>query len=432
MIYGSYTIRFILHRRSDTPRKRIHMRVTPRGHNPVSFATGLSLLESEWDPYLDRAKGRSPESAEVNTLIARWSQLVADLFAHYDALNVVPSSEQLHKDFARVSSADNTVSDYVPQQKNKLTVLAAFTQFILSGRYEGSWSEGTVYAMNAFRSALTGFFPETPLEMVDTAWMERFHQWLVQERNQQGVSVNGNLNKMRWFLRWARRKGLYSGNADIEYRPKVKGASLRTRSIMYLSRDELRILEEAELPGRHLSVARDVFLFGCYTGLRFSDIFKLTQADIFSDHITFTTQKTNHTLTVPLNDKAKAVLDRYSHCQPNRLQRTLGIVNPAIPTPYHKAMNKHLHAIFKLIGIDTPTRHIYYIGNTRHEDIVPKYKLVTTHTARHTFIVTAISLGIPIPVIMEWTGHSNYNAMRPYISVANETSMQAMQKFNTI
>lgn len=47
MIHKTYTIRFILHRRKDTPRQHLQMRVTPRGGKPVSFATGLSLTESE-------------------------------------------------------------------------------------------------------------------------------------------------------------------------------------------------------------------------------------------------------------------------------------------------------------------------------------------------------------------------------------------------
>ena len=88
MIHKSYTIRFILHRRKDTPRQHLQMRVTPRGGKPVSFATGISLNDAEWDPLIGRAKGRTPQAAEANTLIAQWSQLVANIFTHYDSLNI--------------------------------------------------------------------------------------------------------------------------------------------------------------------------------------------------------------------------------------------------------------------------------------------------------------------------------------------------------
>ena len=103
MIHKTYTIRFILHRRKDTPRQHLQMRVTPRGGKPVSFATGLSLTEAEWDPLLGRAKGRTEAAAEANTLMAQWSQVVANIFSHYDSLHIVPTAEQLRRAFAQAT-----------------------------------------------------------------------------------------------------------------------------------------------------------------------------------------------------------------------------------------------------------------------------------------------------------------------------------------
>lgn len=432
MIHKTYTIRFILHRRKDTPRQHLQMRVTPRGGKPVSFTTGVSLTDAEWDPLLGRAKGRTPEAAEANTLIMRWSQVVADLFKHYDSLQIGPTAEQLKKDFSRATAEDGMVETYTPQPTAQMTLMAAYTQFMLDRQNANSWSPGTIYAMGVFRRLLSAFSPDTFINMVDEAWMEAFHQWLVSERNQQGVSVAGNLQKMRWFLKWARKKGLYSGSADMNYRPKVKGANEKTRSIVFLTIEELHAFEQHEFTEKHYQLAKDVFLFCCNTGLRHSDILRLRRADIHGDSVSFTTQKTNKALTIPLNDKAKSILNKYTKCHSNRRQKTLGILQPAIPTPDQKTLNKHLHHMMREVGIDTQTRHTYFIGNTRHDEVVPKYELITTHTARHTFIVTAIGLGIPIPVIMSWTGHSNYNAMLPYISIANDTSTNAMQKFNQI
>ena len=432
MIYKSYTIRFILHRRKDTPRQHLQMRVTPRGKSPVSFATGISLTETEWDSNIGMAKGRTPEAAEANTIIMKWSRVVEDLFSHYDSLQIVPTAEQMRKDFARATTDETTTPAYTPQPSAQLTVLSAFTQFILDKQNTNTWSAGTIYVMGVYRKLISNFKPYTPIINIDEAWMEAFHQWLINERGHQGVTVAGNLQKMKWFLKWARRKGIYSGNADMNYRPKVKGANEKTRSIVFLTIDELHAFEQHEFTEKHYQLAKDVFLFCCNTGLRHSDILRLRRADIHGDSISFTTQKTNKALTVPLNDKAKSILNKYTKCHSNRRQKTLGILQPAIPTPDQKTLNIHLHHMMREVGIDTPTRHTYYIGNTRHDEIVPKYELTTTHTARHTFIVTALGLGIPISVVMSWTGFSNYNAMLPYISVANDTSTNAMQKFNTI
>lgn len=432
MIHRSYTIRFVLHRRKDSPRQLLQMRVTPRGHKPVSFSTGLSLSDSEWDPLLGHAKGRSPAAAEANSLIATWSQLVANVFAHFDSLKITPSPEQLRNAFANATSLSQSADNYTPQQHNQLSLQAALSQFTLDKQNLASWSEGTLHVIHSFRRMLGDFAPHAKVNDIDISFLESWHQWMITERNQQGVTVNGNLVKMRWFLHWARRKGLYKGDADRDYRPRVKGASDNSRSIVYLTRDELMKLENYNFPQRHLQQARDVFLFCCYTGLRSSDIIKLSRANCHHDHITITTQKTQHTITIPLNKRAKAILDRYANCKPNRYQKSIGLTTPALPATILKTRNIHLHRMLEMVGIDAPTHHVYYIGAQRFDEIKPKYQLVTSHTARHTFIVTAISLGIPVPVIMEWTGHSNFKSMKPYIAIANDTSTSAMQRFDSL
>ena len=67
----------------------------------------------------------------------------------------------------------------------------------------------------------------------------------------------------------------------------------------------------------------------------------------------------------------------------------------------------------------------------RTEEIVEKYALLTTHAGRRTFIVNALRLGIPAPVIMEWTGHSDYKAMKPYIKIVDAAKVENMDKFNS-
>ena len=154
MIYKSYTIRFVLHRRTDTPRQHLQMRVTPRGGKPVSFATGKALTAAEWDANIGMAKGRTQEAAEANTLINKWSRVVEDLFSHYNSLQIVPTAEQLRKDFARATNEYELTETYTPQPTAQMTLLSAFTQFVLNGQESGGWSQGTVYAMGIFRRLL--------------------------------------------------------------------------------------------------------------------------------------------------------------------------------------------------------------------------------------------------------------------------------------
>ena len=54
------------------------------------------------------------------------------------------------------------------------------------------------------------------------------------------------------------------------------------------------------------------------------------------------------------------------------------------------------------------------------DEVTPKYALLSTHAGRRTFICNALALGIPAQVVMKWTGHSDYKAMKPYIDIADD------------
>ena len=82
--------------------------------------------------------------------------------------------------------------------------------------------------------------------------------------------------------------------------------------------------------------------------------------------------------------------------------------------------------------INEPVRETYYKGNERIDVVTPKYSLLSTHAARRTFICNALSLGIPANVVMKWTGHSDYKAMKPYIDIADDIKASAMSKFNQL
>lgn len=55
--------------------------------------------------------------------------------------------------------------------------------------------------------------------------------------------------------------------------------------------------------------------------------------------------------------------------------------------------------------------------------------MIGTHAGRRTFICFALSSEIPPQVVMKWTGHSDYFAMKPYIDIAEKTKANAMSLF---
>ena len=92
-------------------------------------------------------------------------------------------------------------------------------------------------------------------------------------------------------------------------------------------------------------------------------------------------------------------------------------------------MNKYLKDLCELCEFNDPITQVFYRAGERVEETYPKYELVGTHAGRRTFICFALSSGIAPQVVMKWTGHSDYKAMKPYIDIAEKTKAEAMNVF---
>ena len=139
--------------------------------------------------------------------------------------------------------------------------------------------------------------------------------------------------------------------------------------------------------------------------------------------MTITTVKTADTLTIELNKYALAVLGRYAGAD-------LG--GYALPHISNQRMNNYLKDLCELCGINRPITQTHYRGSERVEETLPKYELVGTHTGRRTFICNALMLGIPAEIVMKWTGHADYESMKPYIDMTNKAKAKAMTRFDEI
>ena len=87
------------------------------------------------------------------------------------------------------------------------------------------------------------------------------------------------------------------------------------KPVVFLDGNELKKLESYKIPaGRDaFSDTRDVFLFCCYTGLRYSDAAKLTWDDIHNNKIEIVTKKTSDRLIIDFNRMTKALFEKYSN-----------------------------------------------------------------------------------------------------------------------
>jgi integrase len=161
---------------------------------------------------------------------------------------------------------------------------------------------------------------------------------------------------------------------------------------------------------------RDIFVLGCYTGLRFSNYSNLNLDHINGDILTIVQLKTKHKISIPIHPFVKMIIDKYN-----------GVL-PKCPT------NQEFNRTLKDIGKRIPEFQIPFIKQvtrkrTKQVEETLKWEMITTHTARRSFCTNMYLLGIPVMTIMSISGHKTEKSFRTYIKASSHEHAVLMKNY---
>ena len=393
----------------------------------IEFTTGYRIDSAKWDADKQRVKNGcsnklKQSASEINASLLEYYTEIQSIFKRFEVEDVMPTPEQIKEAF---NALHKPVSEEPKPKKEALPCdfFQVFDDFVEDCGRQNNWTDSTFEKFAAVKNHLTNFREGLTFEFFDERGLNDYVGYLRDVKEMRNTTIGKQLSFLKWFLRWAFKKGVHQNNAYDSYKPKLKSTQ---KKIIFLTWDELNRLREFKIPfnKQALERVRDVFLFQCFTGLRYSDVFNLRRSDIKDDHIEVTTVKTSDSLIIELNNHSKAILDKYKDVAFED--------DKVLPVITNQKMNDYLKELAEMAGIDEPIRQTYYKGNERIDEVTPKYALLGTHAGRRTFICNALALGIPPQVVMKWTGHSDYKAMKPYIDIADDIKANAMSKFNQL
>ena len=183
---------------------------------------------------------------------------------------------------------------------------------------------------------------------------------------------------------------------------------------VYLDENELDFLYKLDLSkDERLDRTRDLFLVGCWTGLRFSDVTRIKPEFIQNDILTIVQQKTGGRVAIPLHPVVKSILEKYNGNLPECVS------------------NQKFNAALKDLGryADLNERVFKSItkGGQKETTVYKKWELITSHTARRSFATNLYKSGFPSISIMQITGHKTEKAFLKYIKVTTEEHAKLLQ-----
>ena len=184
---------------------------------------------------------------------------------------------------------------------------------------------------------------------------------------------------------------------------------------IYLTEAEIQriyLLDLSEHP--HLIKYRDLLVFGCLTGLRFSDLSVIRSEDVRDKKLYKKQEKSDHWVVVPLREEAYTI---FVHHFKRRIPR---ITNPDF--------NYYIKEVGKLAGIVELMTFSYKRGNKDVVEVKPRYEWITSHTCRRSFCTNEFLAGTPVKLIMKISGHKKESDFYRYIKISAEQAALQIEK----
>lgn len=263
---------------------------------------------------------------------------------------------------------------------------------------------------NGFKTHLEKFAELHEIELTLSAFSES----LLESFKTYLVSIKLSDNTVAKYVKAAKTFcKYYIGKGELKHfsTSSVK-VTEREGEVYVMPLPEIIRMQNMQLEDERLDKAKDVFMFMCWTGQRYSDVANFKRSDIFKDEFGqpiwhLTTEKTRDIIKVPLLEYAQEILSKYEDCE-----KPLPIVT-----------NQKTNDALKELALEAELSHkvkmtVFYNG-IKSEKIVRFDEIISTHVARKSFITSALMLGVPERVVREISGHKDEKSFRRYVNLAD-------------
>ncbi len=378
------------------------------------YSTGEKMHPSDWD-FINRQpknlNGRSEDSIRQRAIkrqLDRYSNFFSDLVQNYKLANRELLISDIKSDFdiefkrtKSISSKFFEVYDiFIEEKKNDYT--------------EGANSETTIKRYNYNKTHLQSFEiyrkKKIHFNQINKSFYNSLIEFFVKEKRHSANTVRRNVGLFKTFLYWALENN-HTYKIDFQ---KFKAPKGQQTDEVALTLEQVQEVFEFDFSSNYrLEKARDLFVFGCATGMRYSNYSKVEKKDIQGDFIKVRDKKNNDkSLEIPLNDFSVYVLKKYDY---------------KLPKISNQKFNDYIKEVFKIIGYDEPIKKSIKLGRDIIEEINPLYERISSHTARRSFITIMKNKKIPDKVIMSFTGHRSLEVFNKYYKPNNEDRKDFMK-----
>ncbi|MFN3968482.1 tyrosine-type recombinase/integrase [Flavobacterium sp.] len=390
-------------------------------------STGYSILNSKsWDDKKEQLKLPSsvPNAAEINTILSEAISsfnkfMLVARESEVSELSIQKFMDQLFKKKKHVSTEIDNV-----QKRTLIDYYEWFLKFYSENNSPYTNKKLTKGTIKTYRSGLTRL-----QEYINSKGLNKFsfhdcnrdfynnYIRFLTEKNYSKNYIGTIIQKLKTILGYAYDEGIHSNN---EFKKQYFSKLTEEIDHVYLSIEELGKINSLTLTDDELDNIRDIFLIGSFTGLRISDLLGLLKKSnqIYVQdgykYFSIRQQKTSNSVVIPLNSIVLEILKKRNGKLPVYMHQNL--INQHIKCICKRAKITNIHVLRRTEG-----------GNEIEYEL-PKYKLVSSHTARRSFCTNAYKSGMPIQDIMAISGHKSEKVFMNYVKVEKTENAKRIAK----
>ena len=191
----------------------------------IEFTTGYRIDMEKWDADKQRVRNGctnklKQSASEINTELLRQYTEIQNVFKEFEVQDIMPTPAQLKEAFNLKMKREKEESHH-EKEEVKLDFMKIFDEFVAECSKQNDWSSSTLKKFATVKKHIATFDPNTTFE----SWTERhfneYIDYLRSDKDMRNTSIAKQIKFLKWFLRWANRKGYHQNTAYDKFTPQI-------------------------------------------------------------------------------------------------------------------------------------------------------------------------------------------------------------------
>lgn len=349
------------------------------------FTMKTDIDPGHWDVKLGKMSGRSAKALEINALIDNTKSVLNRIYHQELERMQSVTAEKVKNIFLGINTKQHTLLELFKKHNADVKSLIGISKSKATyQKYEVTLKHTTSFLRKRYNLSDIHFAE------INHMFISDFETFLMVDCQCQSNTTAKFMQFFKRIILIARNNGWMLHDPFVNYKIRINKVDRG-----YLTKEELELIFKKKIEIPRLEHVRDIFVFSCFTGLAYIDVYNLKESNIrtsFDGNLWIMTkrQKTDVNSNIPLLEVPRKILEKYKGKLPE---------GKILPITSNQKMNAYLKEIGDLCEIK---------------------KNLTFHLARHTFATTiTLSQGVPIETVSKMLGHTNIKTTQIYARITD-------------